>query len=62
MWSSFNQYALPLIDKNDNAIGQSKVFHILNLWSKYHWLPLCEGDEVQITFWGLDKNAKDYLY
>jgi hypothetical protein len=44
------------------ALGQVKVFNILDLHSNYHQLPLKEGDKVNNLFWGIDHHWKDCLY
>jgi hypothetical protein len=57
-----NKYAMPLPEEIFDALGQAKVFIILNLRSSYHQLPLREGDKVKTTFWGIDPHGKDCLY
>jgi hypothetical protein len=51
-WIWFDKYAMP---KEIFAIApQAKVFNILDLWFRYHHLPFCESDKVNIAFWGID--------
>ncbi len=57
-----DKYAKPLLEDIFDALGQAKVFSILDLRSGYHQLPLKEGDKVKITFWGIDPHGKDCLY
>jgi len=44
-----DKYVMPLLKKIFNALGQAKVFSILNLHSSYHQLPLKDGDKVKTT-------------
>ncbi len=57
-----NKYAMPLLEEILDALGQAKVFNTLSLRSRYHQLPLREGDKVKMTFWGIDFHGKDCLY
>jgi hypothetical protein len=53
---------MPLSEEIFNALGQAKVFNILDLKSNYHQLPFKEGDKVKMKFWGININGKDCLY
>jgi hypothetical protein len=53
---------MPLPKETFDALGQAKVFNILDLRSGYHKLPLKEGDKVKMTLWGIDHHGKDCLY
>jgi len=46
-----NKYAMPLLEKIFDALGQAKVFSTLDLRCGYHQLSLKEGDKVKRTFW-----------
>jgi len=61
-WTHSNKYAMPLLEEVFNAFSQAKVFNTLDLRSRYHQLPLKEGDKVKKTFWGIEPHGKDCLY
>jgi len=46
-----NKYAMPLLEKIFDALGQAKVFSTSDLRSGYHQLSLREGEKVKTTFW-----------
>jgi hypothetical protein len=47
--NALKQVCYTLLKKIFDALGQAKVFNILNLRSSYHQLPLREGDKVKET-------------
>jgi hypothetical protein len=39
-WIHLKKYAMPLLEKIFDALGQTKIFNTLDLWSSYVQLPL----------------------
>jgi hypothetical protein len=45
-----------------HVVGHAKVFSTLNLWVRYHQLPIREEDNAKTAFWGVNFHSKDSLY
>ena len=61
-FTKFDRYAMPIPEKNFEAIGHAKVFSILDLHSGYHQIELREEDKEKTAFWGIDEDGKDRLF
>jgi hypothetical protein len=55
----FKQICHALTKRN---LQHAKVFSTLDLHFSYHQLPYKEGDKVKISFWGINRHGKDFLY
>jgi hypothetical protein len=57
-----DKYAVPTPEEIFDVVGHARVFITLDLWARYHQLPIREEDKAKTTFWGINFHGKDCLY
>jgi hypothetical protein len=57
-----DKYAMPTPKEIFDVVGHARVLSTLDLWARYHQLPIREEDKAKTAFWGVNSHGKDCLY
>jgi hypothetical protein len=61
-YTKSDKYAMPTLKEIFDFVGHARVFNTLDLWARYHQLPIQEEDKAKNAFWGVNSHGKDCLY